>query len=187
MKGIKNTQGVKPQFYPQMTVPQWLQLTMPVRLRMKEIFEIPRSTGTEIHNNVVFSDGHTHKDLANITIEKMQDFVGSSSEDFYELLNATTKKVMKEHQDMLDEQVNKQFAIMQEIGKDKYEALTEVAKEIQGYVETLGVTFQSANDIEQIKEHFIEQEKKKQAKKKKRGRPFKKKTLSLSKEEPTTI
>ena len=73
-------------FTPQLTIPQWLSLQMPIRLRLKSIFNIPRSSGSEVVNTTVLSDGHTHGDLAVITVEKMQQYLSSDEQDFYKLL-----------------------------------------------------------------------------------------------------
>lgn len=71
----------------QLTTTQWLQLPMSVRMELKKIFNIPRSQGTLVEDNRVVSDGYTHPDLAHITIEQMQAFTGSTSDDFFNLFN----------------------------------------------------------------------------------------------------
>ena len=98
----------RPSYLTQLTVPQWLQLEMPVRMKLKSIFSIPRSEGTTVHNNVVISDGHTHEDLSRISVSAMQGFLGSKSEDFTELYNATLDKVYLEYQQELEEREKEQ-------------------------------------------------------------------------------
>lgn len=85
-------------FSTQISIPQWLQLPQHIRSRMIEVFELPRSARTEVFNNIVMCDGYTHEDLKNITIEKMQKFLGSGVEDYYQLLDATVAKVEDEYQ-----------------------------------------------------------------------------------------
>ncbi len=73
----------------QLTQPQWLQLPIPVRTQLKKVFGIPRSSGTVVEDNRVTTDGHTHGDLAFITVEKMQDFTHSEETDFFVLFEKT--------------------------------------------------------------------------------------------------
>lgn len=75
-----------------MTTTQWLGLSMPLRMKLKEVFVIPRSSGTHVQDNTIISDGHTHGDLAHITVEKMQTYLHSEETDFFELLNASINK-----------------------------------------------------------------------------------------------
>lgn len=82
---------------PQITIPQWLALPIEVRTRLKAIFNIPRSKGTELLDNKVVSDGHTHPDLARITLEAMKEYLNagpvSEDDDFFAVLNAVLNKV----------------------------------------------------------------------------------------------
>ena len=80
----------------QMVIPQWLALDMSVRLRLKEIFNIPRSEGTSVVSGVVTCDGHTHADLRAITQEKINAFLGEESTDFYGSLEKVIEKVLNE-------------------------------------------------------------------------------------------
>lgn len=80
----------------QLNQTQWLALSMPVRMRLKEIFNIPRSQGTVVQDNVVLSDGHTHPDLARITIEAMKGFTGSSETEFFTLFEKVIEKIESE-------------------------------------------------------------------------------------------
>lgn len=77
----------------QLSVHDWLQLPVEVRIKLKEIFGIPKSEGTLIEGNVVKSDGHTYKDLSAITLEKLQKFLHRDDEDFAVLINAAIDKV----------------------------------------------------------------------------------------------
>lgn len=78
----------------QLTTTQWLALPMPIRMKLKEIFGIPRSQGTQLQDNVVLSDGHTHRDLERISIEAMQNYTGNKKQlDFYKLFEQVLAQV----------------------------------------------------------------------------------------------
>lgn len=77
----------------QLNTTQWLALPMEVRMKLKDLFGIPRSTGTVLQDNTVLSDGHTHADLSRISVEAMQEFVGKKEKDFYKLFDLTLIKL----------------------------------------------------------------------------------------------
>lgn len=78
----------------QLTIPQWLALTAEQRATLKVLFQVPRSSGTLVEDNRVVTDGHTHPDLAHITVEKLQAFTGKAKEqDFFKLFELTLKKI----------------------------------------------------------------------------------------------
>lgn len=80
----------------QITTPQWLSLPTDVRSKLKVVFGIPRSEGARIEDNKVMSDGHNHRDLTAITVEKMQDYTGSKQQDFFKLFDLTLDKIQAE-------------------------------------------------------------------------------------------
>ncbi len=80
----------------QVTIPEWLKLSIPVRQRLVAVFEVPRSQGTMVEGNTVVSDGYTHKDLEAITVEKMQVFLDSKETDFIKLFDAVVVKIEAE-------------------------------------------------------------------------------------------
>ena len=80
-------------FKPQLVTPQWLALPQEVRAKFVEVFHIKKSGCTQIFGNKLMSDGCTHEDLAVVTVEKMQEFLGSTKQDFYVLLNDCVKKI----------------------------------------------------------------------------------------------
>jgi hypothetical protein len=129
-----------PSFHPQVTIPQWLELPMPVRLRLKDIFNVPRSSGTEVHNQTVVSDGHTHKDLANITVEKMQEFLGVSEikgekDLFFGLWNATAGKAYMQWEQDMEENMDSLEEEKMRLGKEKIDAMRELAKEVETFAD----------------------------------------------------
>lgn len=78
----------------QLTTTQWLGLPMDVRTRLKEVFGIPRSEGARIEDNRVMSDGHSHRDLSVVTVERMQEYLGNPRQkDFFKLLDQVLSKV----------------------------------------------------------------------------------------------
>lgn len=71
----------------QVSVHNWLELPMPTRVKLREIFGIKRSQGSLVEGNVVKSDGTTYADLQAITVPKMQEYLRSSEDDFVTLFN----------------------------------------------------------------------------------------------------
>jgi len=84
----------------QLTRPQWLALSVPIRRKLIELFDIPRSASTEVIDGVVASDGHTHEDLAVITLEKVQVLLDSTETDFYSLMMELVKLIEKDLADL---------------------------------------------------------------------------------------
>lgn len=83
----------------QLNTVQWISLPREVRLKLIEIFDIPRSSDTEVENNTVITDGYTHRDLATITVEKMQAYLlDTTEEDYFKLFH----RVLGEIQIILD-------------------------------------------------------------------------------------
>lgn len=80
----------------QVNVHDWLQLPMETRVKIREMFKVPKSEGAWVENGMVRSDGTTYKDLQAITPEKMQAFLGSEETDFVKLFHATTAKVQED-------------------------------------------------------------------------------------------
>lgn len=136
----------------QLTIPQWLSLPPELKSRLKEIFAIPRSTGAQIMDNKVLSDGHTHEDLAHITVEKMQKFLSckeGDSEDFWDLFHEVLVKL------------NKEWESEKQVAKKEYEKTSEEAKERKA--EALADLAQKMEEIATEAEQVI----------RKRGRPRK--------------
>jgi hypothetical protein len=84
---------------------QWLSLPMPTRQRLIELFDIKRSGFTIVEDNVVRSDGHNDKDLAVITVEKMQEYLMDTVETDYFALFRRILLSIKEEQEAKDEEV----------------------------------------------------------------------------------
>ena len=78
---------------------------MPIRMKLKELFSIPRSEGTFVENNRVISDGHNHKDLAYINVDNMQKYLNTDVKDFWQLYSMTLEKVYSEVNAAQEEQI----------------------------------------------------------------------------------
>ncbi len=74
-------------------VSQWVQFGNEERLLMRELFSIPRSSGTIMLDGKLTSDGCTQSDLSAVTVEKMQRFLNSTEESFDILLANTLEEV----------------------------------------------------------------------------------------------
>lgn len=65
-------------------VAQWLQLPLEARVAIAEKFRLKKSSGVVSHTafgkTVVECDGHTIEDLAELTKEKMEEFIGVKSD-----------------------------------------------------------------------------------------------------------
>lgn len=77
----------------QLNTHEWLELPLPIRFKLIELFNIPRSSGTLVQDNTVISDGYTYKDLAHITVEKMQKYLQLGVENFDELFIVLVKQL----------------------------------------------------------------------------------------------
>jgi hypothetical protein len=74
----------------------WLKLPLLVRLRLRRDLEIPRSGGNILDGQRLVSDGHTDENLATITIEKLQAYLGSEDDSFETLWEATVLKATQD-------------------------------------------------------------------------------------------
>jgi hypothetical protein len=94
----------------QIVKPQWLQIPLETRVKLIEIFKIPRTEPTMTSggtNSVVLSDGHSHKDLESITIEKMQKYLGSQLTDFFQLFDKVLEKLNEDSKFSVEEESKK--------------------------------------------------------------------------------
>lgn len=73
----------------------WMALPKNVRHHLVEIFDIKRSGITEIRDQEVISDGTTNNDLGEITLEKLNEYIGSV-ETFPRAWEITLMKVHSE-------------------------------------------------------------------------------------------
>lgn len=73
----------------------WVDLPKEVRQRLSEVFGIERTGITEVRDQTVISDGYTNTDLQAITLEKMEEYIGSK-ETFHRAWELTLAKVKYE-------------------------------------------------------------------------------------------
>lgn len=72
----------------QLNTVQWVSLPINIRMRLVQLFNIPRSSGSLVEDNEVVSDGYTHDDLTRITVEKMQKLLDTDEKDFFRLFQS---------------------------------------------------------------------------------------------------
>lgn len=80
----------------QLTTTQWLALPHETRMKLREVFHIPRSEGTIMQDNKVLSDGYNHRDLSVISIAAMQGYLGDTPDagvEFYALFDRVLDKI----------------------------------------------------------------------------------------------
>jgi hypothetical protein len=70
----------------------WMSLPLLTRQRLAVTLEIPRTGSTEVFGRTVITDGYTDKDLATVTLAKLQEFMVSKSDNFFELLDILIKR-----------------------------------------------------------------------------------------------
>jgi hypothetical protein len=84
----------------QLNTAQWLELPSETRQKLINIFNIPKSEPTFISGGTssrVISDGHNHKDLAVITVDKMQKYLGNYElTDFFALFGQVLNRIADE-------------------------------------------------------------------------------------------
>lgn len=88
-----NVTDQRPMAVTQMFPHQWLSIPREIREKMAEIFKVEKSSYSEVHANMVISDGRTAKDLAVINIEALQKFTESKEKNFLTLLEKTINKI----------------------------------------------------------------------------------------------
>lgn len=97
----------------QITIPEWVSVNAETRAKLRNILKIPKSgsTQTEIdafgHGRVI-TDGCTHADLQNITVEKLVDYLGTAAvdENIHSLFKQAIEKVEQVPQQEVPTEVN---------------------------------------------------------------------------------
>lgn len=92
---------------PQISQPQWLQLSTEVRLKIRQAFGIKQSGATQAILGTfgkTVSDGCTDNDLSVITVESMQNFLGNHHlTDYYALFSEVLSRLNSESPPPLEE------------------------------------------------------------------------------------
>lgn len=125
----------------QLTTVQWLELPIEIRGKLREIFNIPKSTGAQILNKTVVSDGFTHQDLSVVTVEAMQAFLRSDVDDFWKLMEMTLKRVYEMRDTDLKVQIAEAKEEKEKLSESKAEALADLAREMESIAKSAEATF----------------------------------------------
>jgi len=75
----------------------WMQLDSKIRAELVSAFNIQRTGITEIRDQVLISDGYSVEDLKVLTLEKMNEYIGSQEETVaraWEITCAKAKSVV---------------------------------------------------------------------------------------------
>lgn len=87
----------------------WMDLSWQVRTQLVKDLNIPKSRDVVLQDNVVLTDGRTQADINQaITIESLQEYTTSNSDDIFELFGKAVEKAeyelyLKEHPEARDE------------------------------------------------------------------------------------
>lgn len=75
----------------------WLSLPLETRAKLAKLFDFPEKGSVQTmygpNGPVVISDGYNYGHLKLISLDKMQEMLGSKSENFYEVFNATVAAI----------------------------------------------------------------------------------------------
>lgn len=70
----------------------WMQLDPKIRMELVSYFNLKKTGITEIRDQTLISDGYSVEDLREITLEKMNEYIGSSEESFSRAWEITCSK-----------------------------------------------------------------------------------------------
>lgn len=91
--------------YPTLSTHTWVSLSNEQRNRIRVLFKIPRTGSTEVHDGRIVTDGTTPQDFQHLTIEKMQAYLGDTSNDFLKLFDKVVAKIQDEIDGKMTEQI----------------------------------------------------------------------------------
>lgn len=74
----------------------WMALPREIRGHLVDVFKIERTGISEIRDNEVISDGYSNIDLQAITLEKMNEYIGSTETSFPHAWEVTCSKAKGE-------------------------------------------------------------------------------------------
>ncbi len=77
----------------QLSVENWVSLPQDTRDKLREVFNVRRSTMASVVGGRLMCDGSTYEDLGVITVEAMQSFLGSKDKNFQDLIAKCIAKV----------------------------------------------------------------------------------------------
>lgn len=85
----------------------WVSLSNEQRARVRELFNIPRSSHVVVNDGHIETDGTTSEDFKHLTVGKMQDYLHIDSEDFLKLFDMVLSRIQDEIEGTVVEQVEK--------------------------------------------------------------------------------
>ncbi len=143
----------------QINTVQWVNLDSRIRVKLVEIFDIPRSGHTEVEDNKIITDGFTNTDLTAITIEKMQGYLlDTTEEDYFKLFNSVLDVIKNQ----LSEEDRASEILKAELKPQTVQIRGEGVINPDGSVETTKVEI--INTKEEIKSNEPEEQKTEQVK-----------------------
>jgi len=74
----------------------WISLSNEQRIRIRAIFNIPRSAHVQVNDGVIETDGTTPEDFKALSVEKMKAYLSSDSDDFHKLFDMVIAKVQED-------------------------------------------------------------------------------------------
>jgi hypothetical protein len=77
----------------QLSVQNWVSLDQITREKLRELFNVRRSTMTVVEDQKLKCDGSTYEDLSVITSEAMQNYLETQETDFIKLFASTLDKL----------------------------------------------------------------------------------------------
>ncbi len=81
---------------PILSMSLWVSLSNEQRIRIRSIFNIPRSQHVHVDDGRIITDGTTAEDFLALTIEKMQTYLKSDVTDFHKLFDLVVARVQDE-------------------------------------------------------------------------------------------
>jgi hypothetical protein len=75
-----------------LNIHHWVSLPTEIRHKLRMQFRIPCSSSSIVSDGVLETDGTTVEDFRSLTIEKMQEYTGETTEDFHKLFDLSVEK-----------------------------------------------------------------------------------------------
>jgi hypothetical protein len=120
-----------------LSVAQWLQIPMPIRLRMIGEFGLRRTNGAEVVDGRVVNDGYSESEInEKITMSKMQAFVESKETDFITLVNAViakiTEELAKKEEEMTLKRQEEDAVLQEQLTQKAVETVAQLGDMVKG-------------------------------------------------------
>lgn len=74
----------------------WVSIPNEVRWQIRRIFGIPQSSNVVVNDGKIETDGTTTEDFRHLTVGKMQEYLGDTSDDFHKLLDKVIARITDE-------------------------------------------------------------------------------------------